>query len=79
MGALSPIEIAIIVVTSLVGLLIPVALFWRICVKAGYSGALSLVYLLPVFGLYVLLAVLAFGEWPMDREARLADFPFPSE
>ena len=42
-------------------------LMWRILDKAGYSGALSLLLLIPfVNGIIflVLLAILAFSEWP---------------
>lgn len=42
-------------------------LMWRILEKAGYSGALSLLLLIPFANgiiFIVLLCVLAFGEWP---------------
>jgi hypothetical protein len=37
---------------------------WRICTRAGYSGALSLFHLVPVLGSLIVMAVLAFGTWP---------------
>jgi hypothetical protein len=37
---------------------------WRIFVRAGFSGALSLLHLVPVAGLLVFLAILAFSDWP---------------
>ena len=37
---------------------------WRICERAGYSGLLSLFHLLPVLGSFIVMAVLAFGDWP---------------
>ena len=37
---------------------------WRICTRAGYSGALSLFHLVPVIGSLIVMAVLAFGTWP---------------
>lgn len=37
--------------------------FWRIFAKAGFSGALSLLNLIP-FGTFVCLIILAFGNWP---------------
>ncbi len=37
---------------------------WRICVRAGYSGALSLFHLVPLIGSFIVMAVLAFGTWP---------------
>jgi hypothetical protein len=45
---------------------------WRIFVRAGFSGALSLLHLVPVVGLLVIMAILAFSDWPAGeaREAR---------
>ena len=37
---------------------------WRICTRAGFSGALSLFHLVPVIGWMIVMAVLAFSEWP---------------
>ena len=37
---------------------------WRIFVRAGFSGALSLLHFVPVVGLLVILAILAFSDWP---------------
>lgn len=39
---------------------------WRICVKAGYSGWLSLLLLVPIANL-LLLYFLGFSEWPIER------------
>ncbi len=36
---------------------------WRIFTKAGMSGALSLITIVPVFGPIVVLCILAFGKW----------------
>ena len=72
MGSLGPIEIFLLLVFALV----PIVFFWRICTRAGYSGAMSLLYLVPFFGVFVLLGILAFGEWPIHREVRTDDFPF---
>jgi uncharacterized membrane protein YhaH (DUF805 family) len=38
-------------------------LFWRIFVKAGMSGALSLLILLYPIGFIIVLCILAFGQW----------------
>ena len=40
--------------------------FWRILSRAGYSGWLTLVNLIP-FGTLGLLLLLAFGNWPALR------------
>lgn len=37
---------------------------WRICQRAGFSGALSLFHLVPVVGSFIVMAVLAFSSWP---------------
>ena len=41
--------------------------YWRICAKAGYSGAMSLLLLIPGLGPLILILILAFGEWPIHR------------
>lgn len=42
---------------------------WRICTRAGFSGAWSLLHFLPVIGSFIVMAILAFGDWP-NGEAR---------
>ena len=37
---------------------------WRICARAGFSGALSLFLLVPLIGPFIVMAVLAFSTWP---------------
>lgn len=37
---------------------------WRICARAGFSGALSLLHLVPVVGSLIVMAILAFSDWP---------------
>ena len=41
--------------------------FWRICEKAGFNGALSLLVLVPLANL-LFLYWLAFSEWPARLE-----------
>ena len=41
---------------------------WRIAKRAGFSGALSLLMLIPVVNI-VLLWVFAFITWPVERGA----------
>ncbi len=40
---------------------------WRIFTKAGYSGAMALIALLPGLGPILCLGILAFGDWPALR------------
>ena len=37
---------------------------WRICTRAGFSGALSLFHLVPLVGAFIVMAILAFSTWP---------------
>jgi hypothetical protein len=57
--------LAYLVMTLL--LIIPV---WRICARAGFGGAWSLLLLLPLFGHFIVMAILAFGDWPDGEAAR---------
>ncbi|MGA1984285.1 MAG: hypothetical protein ABSG84_17690 [Acidobacteriaceae bacterium] len=38
-------------------------LFWRIFAKAGMSGALAFLLLIPGVGSLIVLCILAFGQW----------------
>ena len=39
---------------------------WRIVSKAGYSGALSLLLLIPLVG-WLMMIVFAFSKWPIEQ------------
>jgi uncharacterized membrane protein YhaH (DUF805 family) len=39
---------------------------WRIVAKAGYSGALSLLLLIPLVG-WIMMIVFAFSKWPIEQ------------
>jgi len=41
--------------------------WWKIFAKAGHRGALGLLMLVPGVNL-IMLCLLAFGEWPIQRE-----------
>lgn len=43
---------------------------WRICSRAGFSGALSLLHLVPLIGSFIVMAILAFGTWPAGEAIR---------
>lgn len=51
----------IYLVVIVLALIIPT---WRICNRAGYSGAMSLLHLIPGVGTLIVFAILAFGTWP---------------
>ncbi len=52
---------------GLAAIILGIIIYWRIFSKAGYSGALSLLMLVPVANI-VVLCILAFGQWPIYRE-----------
>ena len=57
---------AVIGVSILFGLILTAVfiwMYWRTLSKAGFSGALSLLALVPGVGFIIPLAILAFGEW----------------
>ena len=41
---------------------------WRICARAGFNGALSLLALIPWLGIVIVGAVLSFASWPAKRQ-----------
>ncbi len=57
----------IILAIGLASVVFSIIIFWKIFSKAGYSGALSLLMLIPIANL-VMLCILAFGEWPIYQE-----------
>jgi hypothetical protein len=65
-GALAGIIISS-VIFSLVAIIFAVVIYWRIFAKAGYSGALGLLMLVPIANI-IMLCILAFGEWPIYKE-----------
>jgi hypothetical protein len=42
---------------------------WRICQRAGFSGALSLLHFVPIIVSFIVMAVLAFSSWPNGEAA----------
>src|SRR6266480_6858866 len=55
---------------TLVSLVITIIAWWTIFSKAGYSGALSLLFFIPIANLIMFL-VFAFGKWPVLRELEM--------
>ena len=51
---------------AIIGLVV-VLPFWKIFSKAGFSGWLSLVMVIPLLNL-VMLFYLAFARWPVHRD-----------
>ncbi len=48
-------------------------IYWRIFEKAGFSGALALLTLIPGIGHLICMLILAFSRWPIeDRIAAMS-------
>lgn len=54
----------ILLVAHLLLALVLIIPTWRICTRAGFSGALSLFHLVPLIGSFIVMAMLAFSTWP---------------
>lgn len=54
-------------VIALLSVVFAIIIYWKIFSKAGYSGAMSLLMLVPIANI-VMICILAFGEWPVLRE-----------
>ncbi len=37
---------------------------WKICTRAGFSGGWALLHFVPFIGSFIVMAILAFGDWP---------------
>lgn len=68
LGATWAFAILGLVLTVAVGFaVLLVYLWWRVFTKAGYPGPLALLALVPM-GRLVMLAILAFADWPALKE-----------
>lgn len=56
---------------ALLGMVLLVIPLWKICGRAGFPPALSLIAIVPVLGLLVVAGILAFVEWPAARQRLL--------
>lgn len=54
---------------AILSIIVSIIVWWRIFAKAGFSGALGLLMLVPIANV-VMLLVLAFAEWPIQAELR---------
>lgn len=48
----------------IIGAILVIVPLWRICIRAGFNGALSLIALLPWLGVVIVGAILSFANWP---------------
>ncbi len=68
-GLLQPAHIVVLSLLVFPTMLCIILPLWRILVKAGYPGPVSLLALVPIIGVVVVFW-LAFSEWPLERLAR---------
>lgn len=52
---------------ALLGLLLLVIPLWRICQRAGFHPALSVLAIVPLVGLAIVAGILAFKQWPAAK------------
>jgi hypothetical protein len=62
--------VALVILTCLIVAIIKVLIFCKIFSKAGYCWALGLLMLVPMANV-IMPFVLAFGDWPIQKEIRL--------
>ncbi len=66
---LGTLALMVLMIIHLLVALILIIPTWRICTRAGFSGALSLFHLVPLIGSFIVMAVLAFSSWPNGEAA----------
>lgn len=78
-GAAFGTGLLIIGVINLAILIFAIIMWWNIFSKAGYSGARSLLLLIPIVNLIIFI-MFAFSKWPVLRELeqRRAQGGYPS-
>ena len=59
--------VLVVLFVGLVYTVVKAVIFWKVFAKAGYSGALGLLMLIPIVDV-IMAFVLAFGQWPIRRE-----------
>lgn len=52
---------------TIIALVLIIVPLWRICTRAGFNGALSLLALIPWLGLVIVGAILSFANWPTNN------------
>jgi hypothetical protein len=56
-----------IMIVSVLGAILTIIPFWKICSKAGFPGPLSLLMLVPIANI-VLPFYIAFAQWPVLKD-----------
>lgn len=71
-GAFGIIMVLVVLAIVSAATVFKIFLWWRIFSKAGYSGALGLLMLVP-FGSLIMLCILAFSQWPILKTSDSAN------
>jgi len=66
-GAFVLVFVLVFVFVGLAMTAVGIIAWWKIFSKAGYSGAMGLLMLVPIVN-FIMILVLAFGQWPIHRE-----------
>ena len=72
---LSMFALMVVLVVHVLFALVLIVPSWRILERAGYSGLHSLFHLVPVIGPFIVMAILAFGDWPNGEGRPTAQRP----
>ena len=67
---LGSLVVFLVVLAHLLIALVLIIPTWRICTRAGKAGALALFHLVPLIGSFVVMAILAFSDWPNGEATR---------
>ena len=67
--ALGSLTVALMLVGYVLISLLLIIPTWRICTRAGFSGALSLFHLVPFIGSFNVMGMLAFSTWPAGESS----------
>jgi len=60
---------AFAILTALAITILMIVAWWKICTKAGFSGWLALLMLVPIANI-VLPLIVAFMDWPVHQQLR---------
>lgn len=52
------------IIGGLVAAVLVIVPLWRICGRAGFAPALSLLVVIPWLGFFIIFGILGFAEWP---------------
>ena len=54
---------------GLIVLILTIVPLWRICGRAGFHPAFSLLAVIPVLGFLIVAAILGLAEWPAAKRS----------